>query len=104
MQEGRHNDIVYLPFAISIYYLFIIIFIYVIIFIYYYYLFIYYHPGLKYAHTYYSYLKKFAVKFRENAILTFLGDKATAPLEEPLHAVSTNVRTHNRSLGVENVV
>ena len=35
VQERRHSDIVYLPFAISIYYLFIIIFIY------YYYLFIY---------------------------------------------------------------
>ena len=53
---------------------------------------------------YYKYLKGFTVTFRENAILTFLDDKTTVPVGEPLHAVSINVRTHKRSLGVENVV
>ena len=42
--------------------------------------------------------------FRENAILTFLDDKATVPVGETLHAASANVRTHNRSRWVENVV
>ena len=52
---------------------------------------------------YYTYLKVFAVKFKENAILTFLNNKAMVPVGEPLHAVSTNIRKHNRSLGIENV-
>ena len=43
------------------------------------------------------------MKFKENAILTFLNDKAMVPVGEPLHAVSTNIRKHNRSLGIENV-
>ena len=62
------------------------------------------HADSKCTYVYYKYLKEFVVKFRENAILTFFDDKATVPVGEPLHAVSTNLRTHNRSIGVGNVV
>ena len=62
------------------------------------------HPDSKYAFLYYIYLKEFVVNFIENAILTFHDDKAIIPEGEPLHAISTNVKMHNRSFGVENVV
>ena len=57
------------------------------------------HPDSKYTYVYYTYLK-----FRENAIPTFLDNKTTVPVEAPLHTVSTNVETYNQSLGIENVV
>ena len=57
------------------------------------------HPDSKYTYVYYTYLK-----FRENAIPTFLDNKATVPVGALLHTVSTNVGTHNWSLGIENVV
>ena len=62
------------------------------------------HPDSKYAYVYYTYLKELAVKYRENTMLVFLDDKATIPVGEPKHAISTNVRAHNRSLGSENLV
>ena len=62
------------------------------------------HHDSKYTFLYYIYLKEFVVNFIENAILTFHNDKATIPVGEPLHAISTNVKMHNWSFGVENVV
>ena len=56
------------------------------------------HADSKYAFVYYSYLKDFAVKYKEHAAFTFLYGKANIPVGEPEHAVSTNVRSHNKSL------
>ena len=61
------------------------------------------HVDSKYACVYFAYLKEFAVKYQENAMIGFLDDKATIPVGEPKHAVSTNVRSYGRSLGAENI-
>ena len=61
------------------------------------------HVDSKYAFVYYSFLKEFAVKYRDNAFMACLDDKANIPVGEPDHAISTNVRSHNKSLGSSNV-
>ena len=57
------------------------------------------HPDSKYAYIYFTYLKEFAIKFRDYTTFAFMDDKATVPVGEPNNAISTNVRSHNKSLG-----
>ena len=57
------------------------------------------HPDSKYAYIYYTYLKEFAVKFKNNTTLAYMDDKATVPIGEPLKAISMSVHGHNKLLG-----
>ena len=57
------------------------------------------HPDSKYAHINYTYLKEFAVKFKNNTTLAYMDDKATVPIGEPLNTISMGVRGHKKLLG-----
>ena len=61
------------------------------------------HQDSKYAYVYYTYLKDFAIKYKDHTMLAFLDDKATIPVGKPSQAVSTNVRAHDRSLRTNDV-
>ena len=44
-------------------------------------------------------VKEFAAQFKQNCKFLSADDKAMIPIGEPHHAVSTEVRAHNQSLG-----
>ena len=56
------------------------------------------HPDSKYAYTYFTYLKEFAIKFRDYTTFAFMGNKETVPVGEPNNAILTNVCSPNKSL------
>ena len=56
------------------------------------------HPDSKYAYIDFTYLTEFAIKFRDYTTFPFMDHKATVPVGEPNNVISTNVRSHNKSL------
>ncbi|KAK6189772.1 hypothetical protein SNE40_001768 [Patella caerulea] len=58
------------------------------------------HPDSGFAFYQFQMMKKLAVKLRDDAVMICLDDKAIVPVGEPGKPISTNVRSHNRSLVV----
>ena len=56
------------------------------------------HPDSKYVVVTLQYVKNFAVKYKNHALLLSVDDKAIVPVGEPDNPISTGVRGHHRSL------
>ena len=56
------------------------------------------HPDSKYVAVTLQYVKNFAVKYKSQALLLSVNDKAIVPVGEPDNPISTGIRGHHRSL------
>ena len=48
---------------------------------------------------YYTFLKEYAIKFKNNTTVAYMDNKATALIGEPFNVISKGFCGHNKSLG-----